>query len=290
VYKRQLEEEYARGVLEMTGVAGVTASSLIERYAGSDKVRRSVVDAALADRSWGYGHVVVDEAQELSPMQWRLLMRRCPSRSMTVVGDLAQAGSVAAPTEWGDIFETLAPGRWSVQGLSVNYRTPEPIMALAADVLAASGARVRAPRSVRGGTPPRIVGVEVDPTQRAAARTASVLRALEPWVQEEGRSAVIVPPSMQEPMAQALVHGLGHSLVAFGTRALDSRVSVLTVAETKGLEFDQVVVVEPAELIGASPRGPHDLYVALTRATRELVVVHTEPLPPGFRPAARQGG
>jgi DNA helicase IV len=287
--ERALEEEYARGVLEMTGVAGVTASTLIERYSGPDRVRRSVVDAALADRTWGYGHLVVDEAQELSPMQWRLLMRRCPSKSMTVVGDLAQAGSAAAPAEWGDIFEALAPGRWSLQRLSVNYRTPEPIMALAADVLAASGAKAEPPRSVRGGTPPRVLGVSADPVQRAAALAATVLRALEPWVREEGRSAVIVPPAMQGSMAQALNHALGHSLVASGTGALDSRVSVLTVAETKGLEFDQVVVVEPADLIGAGPRGPHDLYVALTRATRELVVVHADPLPPGFPASASRG-
>ena len=107
---RAREEEYARGVLEMTGVAGLTAGALIDRYSGSRRVRRTVVDAALDDRTWVFGHVVVDEAQELSPMQWRLLLRRCPSRSMTVVGDLAQAGSAAAPRTWGDAFDRVAPG------------------------------------------------------------------------------------------------------------------------------------------------------------------------------------
>lgn len=280
--ERAAEEEYARGVLEMTGVASVTASTLIDRYSGSGRVRRSVVDAALADRTWGYGHVVVDEAQELSPMQWRLLLRRCPSRSMTVVGDLAQAGSAASPMTWGDVFDRMAPGRWAVAGLSVNYRTPAPIMALAADVLAASGSPTVAPSSVRDGLPPRIVRVESDPALRVSALAAAATTAVQDWVVEEGRSAVIVSEELREPVAHAMSHALGHALVGAGAAALDSRVSVLTVPEVKGLEFDQVAVLEPAELMQRTSRGAHDLYVALTRATRELVVVHAQPLPAGF--------
>jgi hypothetical protein len=282
--ERAVEEEYARGVLEMTGVAGVTASALIDRYAGSERVRRSVVDAALADRTWGYGHVVVDEAQELSPMQWRLLLRRCPSRSMTVVGDLAQAGSAAAPATWADVFDRMAPGRWSMARLSVNYRTPAPIMALASEVLAASGSPVAAPSSIRDGTPPRLVRVEAEPTQHGAALAAAATEVVQGWLGEEGRSAVIVPDDLREPLANTMAHALGHGLVGAGGAALDARVSVLTVQEAKGLEFDQVVVVEPAALMARHARGPHNLYVALTRATRELVVLHAEPLPAGFPP------
>ena len=111
-----MEQEYARGVLDMTGVAGLRPRQLIDRYAGR-RERRTVVDAALADRTWAYGHVVVDEAQELSAMQWRLLLRRCPSKSMTVVGDLAQSASGAAPRQWAEVFDRVAPGRWSVEQL-----------------------------------------------------------------------------------------------------------------------------------------------------------------------------
>ena len=282
--ERAAEEEYARGVLEMTGVASLTAGALIDRYSASDRVRRTVVDAALADRSWGYGHVVVDEAQELSQMQWRVLLRRCPSRSMTVVGDPAQAGSAAAPSSWADVFDVLAPGRWSVQRLTVNYRTPAPIMELATDVLAASGTPGSVTRSVREGRTPLIRAVR--PATAGISEAESFARTIAEevsrWLGEDGRAAVIAPASMRDALARALSGHLPSGTVATGSAALDAPVSVLTVAETKGLEFDQVVVAEPAVLREAGARGSHDLYVALTRATSDLVVVHGRPLPPGF--------
>lgn len=285
--ERAAEEEYARGVLEMTGVSdvtGLTAAGLLDRYAGSGGARRSVVDVALADRTWGYGHVVVDEAQELSAMQWRLLLRRCPSRSMTVVGDLAQAGSVAAPSTWGDVFDRLAPGRWSLQRLTVNYRTPGPIMDLAASVLAASGTSEAPPESVRGGTPPRVLRVAHSQVgaSDAAALAATAAEELVGWVALEGRSAVIVSEEHREAVARGLTEALPRGAVGTGAGALDTPVSVLTVGQAKGLEFDQVLIVEPAAIRESSPRGGHDLYVALTRATQELVVLHVRPLPPGF--------
>jgi DNA helicase IV len=274
--ERALEEDYARGVLEMTGVAGLTAGALIDRYSGSRRVRRTVVDAALADRTWAFGHVVVDEAQELSPMQWRLLLRRCPSRSMTVVGDLAQAGSSAAPRTWGDAFDRVAPGRWSVEQLTVNYRTPAPMMELATRVLRASGSAVTEPSSIRDGIPPRIT--RVPGPELAAAVGYEVTR----WIADEGRTAVIVPLALRDSMARSLGDSLSSGTLGVGHSALDTRVSILTVAEAKGLEFDQVVVVEPGAILAESARGGHDLYVALTRATQQLVVLHAEDLPPGF--------
>jgi DNA helicase IV len=282
--ERAAEEEYARGVLEMTGVATLTAGALIDRYSGTERVRRSVVDAALADRSWGYGHVVVDEAQELSEMQWRLLLRRCPSRSMTVVGDPAQAGSAAAPRGWADVFDRLAPGRWSVERLTVNYRTPAPIMALATQVLVASGTPGLVTRSVRDGTSPRIrsTGPTTGAPSHAELLARTIAEELSGWLDEEGRSAVIAPVSQREAIARALAANLPSGTLAVGGAALDTRVSLLTVPEAKGLEFDQVVVVEPAALVEGGVRGVHDLYVALTRATSELVVVHARPLPAGF--------
>jgi DNA helicase IV len=276
--ERAQEEDYARGVLEMTGVAGLTAGALIDRYSGSRRVRRTVVDAALADRTWVYGHVVVDEAQELSPMQWRLLMRRCPSRSMTVVGDLAQAGSSAAPRTWADAFNRVAPGRWSVEQLTVNYRTPAPMMELATRVLRASGSAVSEPSSIRDGTPPRILRIPA--ADLGAAAGQEVAGSLD----EDGRTAVIVPLSLRDPVARSMGAELPPGTLGVGHAALDTRVSLLTVAEAKGLEFDQVVVVEPAEILAESARGGHDLYVALTRATQQLVVLHAQDLPPGFDP------
>ncbi|MGB7979886.1 MAG: ATP-binding domain-containing protein [Candidatus Nanopelagicales bacterium] len=279
---RAVEEEYARGVLAMTGVSSVTASALIDRYADEPGPRGSVADSALEDRTWVYGHIVVDEAQELSPMQWRLLLRRCPSRSMTVVGDLAQAGSAAAPDSWAEVFDRLAPGRWSVEQLTVNYRTPAPMMELAARVLAASGGTVTAPSSVREGTEPRVVSVADQGPTAASPLADAVAGEIRAWLGEEGRTAVLVAGAGRDLFAANLGERLPGASVGVGSAALDTPVSLLTVAEAKGLEFDQVVLVEPAAVLAESARGAHDLYVALTRATRELVIVHCAPLPPGF--------
>jgi superfamily I DNA/RNA helicase len=113
-----------------------TAAALAERY-GPDPDRPELLTDAAGDRSWAFGHLVVDEAQELSAMQWRLLMRRCPSRSMTVVGDIAQTGSPAGARSWAEVLRPYVRQRWRLAELTVNYRTPGPIMRAAADLLAA---------------------------------------------------------------------------------------------------------------------------------------------------------
>ena len=109
----------------------------------------TIAERAAADRTWQFGHVIVDEAQELSPMEWRMVMRRCRRRSMTVVGDLAQAGSDAGVRSWAELLDQYAPGRWRTAELTVNYRTPAEIMAVAADVLAAIDPAAAPPVSAR---------------------------------------------------------------------------------------------------------------------------------------------
>src|SRR4029077_4581633 len=117
----------------------------------------TTAERAWADPNWAYGHVIVDEAQELSAMAWRMVMRRIPTRSMTVVGDVAQRGSAAGARSWAQMLDPYVKGRWREELLTVNYRTPTEIMALAADVLAAVAADERPPESVReeGGARPR---------------------------------------------------------------------------------------------------------------------------------------
>ena len=116
-----------------------------------ERHRRTAAERAAGDRDWVFGHVIVDEAQELSPMAWRLLMRRCPTRSMTVVGDVAQTGSAGGVDDWAQALDPYVPGRWRMERLEINYRTPSEIMQIAADVLATAGTGARAPRSARDG-------------------------------------------------------------------------------------------------------------------------------------------
>ncbi len=232
----------------------------------------TIAERARQDRTWAFGHVIVDEAQELSAMAWRMLLRRCPSRSMTVVGDVAQTGVPWGARSWSQTFDPLAPGRWRAEQLTVNYRTPAEIMEVAADVLAAVAPELRPPRSVReAGTAPwrrRLDGAGLP--EVIAAEAAAV---------GDGTLAVLVPAARLEELGRLLTAALPAAAAGQGPSVLDAPIAVLPVAEAKGLEFDAVVVVDPAAILGGSPRGGNDLYVALTRATQRLGVVHGGDLP-----------
>ncbi len=160
--QRQEEEEYAQGVLELTGLAGqgLVDAAMIAGRNRDEGPDLTTAERAAADRTWAYGHVIVDEAQELSAMAWRMIMRRVPTRSMTVVGDVAQTGNAAGARSWGEMLDRYVKDRWREERLTVNYRTPAEIMAVAADVLAAIAPDERPPESVREeGAYPRAVRV-----------------------------------------------------------------------------------------------------------------------------------
>lgn len=200
-----------------------------------------------------FGHVVVDEAQELSEMAWRMLARRCPSRSMTVVGDLAQTGTAAGATSWERV-----PRPHRLAQLTVNYRTPAEIMTVAAELLARHRPALRPPRSVRAsGSLPWRWSVSDVPGALAAVIDGHA----------EGQLAIIA----------VAVGELASALSLPVPPDLTGKVVLLTPAESKGLEFDVVVIADPAAVLAA---GPNDLYVAMTRATRQLGVVHSGPVPP----------
>ena len=229
-----------------------------------------------ADELRTYGHIVVDEAQDLTPMQLRMLARRSLSGSMTVVGDIAQATGPRAPLGWEEVIAHL-PGRRPARmvELSVNYRMPAEIMALAAQVLAAAAPGLLPPDSVRStDVPPAFVAAEAGELGRAVSGTADEeVRAV-----ADGTVALITAPSLVEPVSQ----GLEAAGVSFGRgdrQGLDGQVTLLPVGVAKGLEFDSVVVVEPARIVAESAQGLRALYVALTRTTRRLTIVHAEPLP-----------
>jgi DNA helicase IV len=287
--RRRRGVRFARAVLEGLRLdMPIDPELLAERYAGEGVVL-SVAERARVDRSWEFGHVIVDEAQELSPMVWRVLFRRCPSKSMTVVGDLAQTGASWGPASWAELFDRHAANRWRKAELTVNYRTPAEIMEIATAVLATAAPGVTPPRSMRDeGVPPwaleapaaELPGVVADAVRRELAEIG------------DGRLAVIAPAADAERLARELAAALPDVTVGDHTAPLDAVVAVLDVAETKGLEFDGVLVVEPAAIVAQSERGMSDLYVALTRATRRLGVVHTKPLPremDGLRPPPLAG-
>jgi DNA helicase IV len=289
-HERSQAVEYAEGVLEIVSgsrsldfedeeeevlAAGdvVDASAFAERYAETDS--RTSAERAAADRTWVFGHIIVDEAQELSPMAWRLLMRRVPSRSMTVVGDVAQTGELAGTTTWDQVFEPYVAQRWRMTELTVNYRTPAEVMAVAADVLAAVDPSLQPPRSVRSA------GVE--PWARRVAPGTLAEELIDTVRREsadvgDGRLGVIVPAGRADELGRALVAAIPEAAVGEQPDLLN-KVVLMTVRQAKGLEFDAVVVVQPDEIIAGSPRGRSDLYVAVTRATRRLGVLHTGDLP-----------
>jgi DNA helicase IV len=283
--------EYAEGVLEivegsrsldfeddseeeiLSAIDVVDASAFAERHEVIDT--RTAAERAAADRAWVFGHVIVDEAQELSPMAWRLLMRRCPSRSMTVVGDVAQTSELAGTTGWEQVFEPYVGQRWNLVELTVNYRTPAEVMAVAADVLAAVDPALQPPRSVRSaGVVPWSLRV---PPPALPAEVIAAVR-LEAAVAGDGRVGVLVPEALEPELGRQLVEAVPGAAVGEQPDLLN-QVVLMTVRQAKGLEFDAVIVVEPDAIIAESPRGLSDLYVAVTRATRRLGVLHTGDLP-----------
>ncbi|HEY9483354.1 MAG TPA: ATP-binding domain-containing protein, partial [Micromonosporaceae bacterium] len=273
---------YAEGVLEilsrdidddpevLMAFDLIDPARLAERQVDGDGL--SVAERAAADPRWAYGHVIVDEAQELSAMAWRALMRRCPSRSMTLVGDVAQTSAAAGTTSWDAALRPYVADRWRRTELTVNYRTPAEIMAVAADVLRDIDPTLAVPTSIRA--------VGEAPWRRAVASIAAGVRdAVDAEIGHlgDGRLAVIVPEACLDDVRAALPEA------ATGDDTdLTASVVVLTVRQAKGLEFDSVIVVEPAAIVGASARGGNDLYVAITRATRRLGVVHTAAVPPAL--------
>jgi DNA helicase IV len=275
--ERRAEERYAREVLEITGLAGqgfVDAATLADwnREPGQ---QLTTAERAWVDPSWAYGHVIVDEAQELSAMAWRMVMRRIPTRSLTVVGDVAQRGSAAGARSWAQMLDPYVRGRWREEQLTVNYRTPAEIMAVAADVLASVAPGEQPPESVREeGVPPRAVKVTASGMAAGAAAAADADLA-ELAAHPDGRLAVIAPTARIGELAQAMPAAVPGDRA----EALDSPVALFTVGQAKGLEFDRVVLVDPAGILAQSPAGGHDLYVAITRATHRLTFVYETDLP-----------
>ncbi|WP_031105906.1 HelD family protein [Streptomyces sp. NRRL S-146] len=280
--ERQDQIAYAQGVLEVSyasrtyefedkeegdpeGSEVLSAHDIIdaERFAErhEEDDHRSAAERAAADRTWAFGHIIVDEAQELSPMAWRLLMRRSPTRSMTLVGDPAQTAEAAGVGSWSGILAPYVEDRWEHTRLGVNYRTPAEIMDVAAAVVRAEHPEFEPPSSVRS--------TGVRPWAHAADDLpGAVAKAVGELTPAEGRLAVIAPRDLHRSLAARL-----DGVTAGAEPDLTQTVVLLDPRQAKGLEFDSVLVVEPGRY------GTSDLYVALTRATQRLGVLHTGELP-----------
>lgn len=269
--------------LEDVGVDGVVTAKDITDFNAEHEHRMTAAEAATSDRTWAYGHVVVDEAQELTPMQWRVLMRRCPLKSFTVVGDIAQAGAASAATSWASALEPFVGERFSLEELTVNYRTPAAVAQAAAAVARAAGQDVAAPQAVREGEPPILTELPeqtpesdlIEAIQRETGRELELV--------EGGLVAVIAPESRVQVVGTALARAFP-GRVGAGVRRLEHQIVVLSTWDAKGLEFDSVILAQPQEIIDEYD-GVGSLYVAMTRPTQRLRVVSAGPLPPGFHDA-----
>ncbi len=274
------------------------------RSASFEEVAWTPADAALVDEARHilgprngsaddgvrkYGHVVVDEVQDLSPMQLRMLTRRSLSGSMTVVGDIAQATAPWAPRSWSDITDHL-PNRRPVRSveLTVSYRTPAEVLAVAARVLALAAPELTVPRPVRRtGEEPRVIAAEGPGGTLRGATLQDLARRVADVAGEEvarvapGRVAILAPESLLPLLFGALGAADLPVVDARDLRkgGLSEPLVLLAADAANGLEFDSVVVVEPAVIAGETARGLRTLYVALTRPTQRLAVVHLAPVP-----------
>ena len=235
-----------------------------------------------------YGHIVVDEAQDLSTMELRVLKRRDLIGSMTIVGDMAQATSASSSASWDTVLEVLEPRRTPTRvDLSVSYRTPEEVLDFAAATLASCAPDLAPPRAVRrAGSRP---SVEVTGDRVFDERLVALVRREKEAV-AQGRVAVIVGARHVDETLRILRNGELDAVDpnVEGSRGLSADLVVLAAEGANGLEFDAVVVVEPIQIASRgsedpailTPRGLRTLYVAMTRPTRRLAIIAREQLPP----------
>jgi DNA helicase IV len=270
-FKRDVQN--AKAAIRNMGVEGlVNAEDLAAGFVETE-ARGTTAERAAADREWTYGHIVVDEAQELSPMQWRLLRRRCPLRSFTIVGDVAQASAAAAAPDWTTALRALTDD-FRLSELTVNYRTPAQITEAAEAMAIRHGLAITTSRAVRDSEwPLDELVIDADDLLSAVVDVVDEDRELD----SRGTLAVIAPARLVDVQYQALAARFGSS-VGRAALGLARPIAVLTPQEAKGLEFDAVVIVEPNEIRESSTRGVGALYVAMTRPTQRLYLVGATPL------------
>ena len=286
--RRAAEEQYAKDTLAATGLGGgiVSSQMLLDQMNGDDA--ELTAQRAAADREWTYGHIVVDEAQELTAMDWRMLIRRCPSRSFTIVGDVAQTSALGGTRRWSKSMNRLfGESHWDLNELTINYRNPQEVSELASRFAEKEGLYISTVNAVR--TIPDSVSRNVVPDMSSLLETTAEQAAqlAEQFVSADGtgRIAVICPDNLIAPVRDAVRRKLAVILDPAEYARLieqpewDEQISVCGTETVKGLEFDAVVVVEPGLIEDDAPSrlvATSDLYVAMTRPTQKLVIVRTK--------------
>ncbi len=247
---------------------GLVSAEVLAEQTRGQRDWQPLAERARSDRTWTFGHVVVDEAQDLSPMAWHALMRRCPSQSFTVVGDLDQHRGHSHPQSWVEVLGPAGRALQDERSLTISYRTPKALTELSQDVLAEVGAPVRFPLTSARDIPNSLADT-VTGDLPAAVREV-MAQELELLDREFGPGGGRVGVLVSDERATSWRADME------GVTSFNQRVSLLSVVAAKGLEFDTTIVVEPAEILAD---GPGDLFVAMTRSTRRLHSVRTGDLP-----------
>ncbi|MFH8621893.1 ATP-binding domain-containing protein [Streptomyces vietnamensis] len=232
-----------------------------------------------------YGHIVVDEAQDLTPMQARSLRRRCAAGgSMTVLGDLAQATGAHIPTSWDLLGALLSDhGDWSVARLDTSYRVPAEIMEFVAPLAHAIAPALPYPQAVREAGADAVRTVATEPWKLLDDTVEQVARLVHTSDGSTPRSVAVIVPDDSD-----WLDAISRRIAEDGAVGAQHReaVSVLAATQAKGMEYDHVLVIEPATIADRGPAGLRQLYVALTRSTQSLTVLHTAPLPEALTASA----
>ena len=285
--KRAEEEQFAQDTLAQAGIGSgiITSQMLVDNINGMDA--ELTAQRAGADREWTYGHVVVDEAQELTAMDWRMLIRRCPSRSFTIVGDVAQTSALGGTRSWRRMMDPLfGPHNWSLNELTINYRNPKEVSQLACDFASAEGLYISTVNAVRGvaDSVRRLTLTDESLLADAVAHQAIDLVRAHVGADGTGRVAIIAPDALLVSLRARVYAELRQTLAPKEFERLssqsswDEQVTICSTRTVKGLEYDAVMVVQPGRIEEDAPSrivAASDLYVAMTRPTQRLLIVRT---------------
>ncbi|KRE79006.1 HelD family protein [Arthrobacter sp. Soil764] len=264
--------------MEAAGVDPLMSAEELAEQNREQEARQTAAERATSDRTWAFGHIVVDEAQELSPMQWRLLVRRCPLKSFTIVGDIAQTSSVAGANSWQGALAPMFGDRWQLEELTVNYRTPSQIAEAAVRMANAAGLVVSAPKAVREGR----WGPVIDEVGQGAVVSKLVEVLPEEIKALDGGLLAVIADGDLLPEATAALRTVYGRRIGTGAGSYEQDIVVISPREAKGLEFDGVVVLEPSVMLNHEHGKVGDLYVAMTRATQRLRLIASQPVPAGI--------